>query len=143
MNSVCIEKCPNCGTELDGLVLTVNPPIFMVKCPEFGFKSTREQYEELKKHGVCKTDDEHPVNPGKPPIGVSPYYVSISARICELCEAIKRFSTEKDKHDKIKLWCGEIMCLNEVDRAMKKYERQEKEVMSCVGSNPADSGLDA
>jgi len=65
------------------------------------------------------------MNDCKPPIGCSPYYVSISARICELCEAIKTYSTISDKHDKIKLWCKEIMLLNEVDRNLRYEEKQK------------------
>lgn len=59
----------------------------------------------------------------KPQIGCAPYYVNISARICELCEAIKHYSTESDKHDKILLWCKEIIYLNEVDRHLRYDEK--------------------
>ena len=62
----------------------------------------------------------------KPPIGVEPYYVNISHRICDLCTAIYR-QTEADEinHNKIKLWCKEILLLNEMDR-MLHYEEQQK-----------------
>lgn len=65
------------------------------------------------------------MNDCKPPTGCSPYYVAISARICELCEAIKTYSTISDKHNKIKLWCKEIMLLNEVDRNLRYEEKQK------------------
>ena len=61
----------------------------------------------------------------KPPIGCAPYYVGISARICELCEAIKRYSTVGGKHDKIRLWAYEILHLNEMDRNLR-YEKKRK-----------------
>lgn len=59
----------------------------------------------------------------KPPLGCAPYYVGISARICELCEAIKRHSTETGKHNQIALWCKEIMYLNEMDRNLRYDEK--------------------
>lgn len=58
----------------------------------------------------------------KPPLGCAPYYVSASARICELCEAIKRASTQSDKHNQIKLWATEIQYLNEMDRMLRRVE---------------------
>lgn len=61
----------------------------------------------------------------KPPLGCAPYYVHVSSRICELCEAIKRYSTEKGKHDKIKLWAQEILMLNELDRNMAYVSKQK------------------
>lgn len=61
----------------------------------------------------------------KPPLGCAPSYVYISARICELCEAIKRHSTETGKHNQIALWCKEIMYLNEMDRNLR-YEEKRK-----------------
>ena len=67
-------------------------------------------------------DTPNEVGQGKPALGASPYYVNISARICELCEAIKRYSTETGKHNKIALWCKEILYLNEVDRNLRYDE---------------------
>lgn len=61
----------------------------------------------------------------KPPIGCTPYYVSISARVCELCEAIKRYSAESGKHNQIKLWATEIMLLNEMDRTLRRVEKEK------------------
>lgn len=61
----------------------------------------------------------------KPPPGCSPYYVSISARICELCEAIKRYSTETGKNNQIKLWAHEIFMLNEMDRHLRRTEKEK------------------
>ena len=76
----------------------------------------------------CTCDGDCFMNPSpvkKPPIGCPPYYVSTSARICELCDAIKRYSIETDKHNKIALWCKEIMYLNEMDRNLR-YEEKSK-----------------
>lgn len=100
-------KCPKCGTPMEGLVLTVDPPIHVAKCPECGFEKRVEPYSE------------------KPPTGCSPYYVNISARICELCESIKRYSTETGKHNQIKLWLSEIMYLNEMDRNLRHIEKEK------------------
>lgn len=61
----------------------------------------------------------------KPPIGCTPYYVSISARVCELCEAIKRYSTESGTHNQIKLWATEVMMLNEMDRTLRRIEKEK------------------
>lgn len=61
----------------------------------------------------------------KTPLGCSPYYVSVSARICELCEAIKRYSTESGKHNQIKLWAAEIQYLNEIDRMLRRVEAEK------------------
>lgn len=63
------------------------------------------------------------MNDCKQPIGCCPYYVSISARICELCEAIESYSTIPDKHDQITLWCKEIIYLNEMDRSLRYDEK--------------------
>ena len=64
-------------------------------------------------------------NKNKPPLGCSPYYVSTSARICELCEAIKRYSTMSNKHNYIKLWATEIQYLNEMDRMLRRVESEK------------------
>lgn len=61
----------------------------------------------------------------KPPIGCAPYYIGISARICELCEAIKRYSTESRGHNLIKLWTAEIQYLNEMDRMLRRVEEEK------------------
>lgn len=73
----------------------------------------------------CRYDGDCVMNSSKPPMGCSPYYVNVSARICELCEAIKRYSTEKGSHNKIKLWASEIMYLNEIDRNLKRIEAEK------------------
>lgn len=100
-------KCPKCGTPMEGLVLTCDPPIHVARCPACGFEKSVEPYKD------------------KPPIGCSPYYVNISARICELCEAIKRHSTEKGKHNQIKLWATEIIYLNEMDRSLQRVSEEK------------------
>lgn len=61
----------------------------------------------------------------KPPLGCSPYYVSSSARICELCEAIKRASTQSGKHNQIKLLAAEIQYLNEMDRMLRRVDAEK------------------
>ena len=57
---------------------------------------------------------------------IKPYYVHISNRISELCEAISRKAETNDlNHNKIRLWLKEIALLNEVDR-MLQYEEKQK-----------------
>ncbi len=72
----------------------------------------------------CAIDCPHVVAE-KPPLGCAPYYIAISARICELCEAIKRYSTESRKHNLIKLWVAEIQYLNEMDRMLRRVEAEK------------------
>ena len=62
----------------------------------------------------------------KPPIGATPYYVCISARIQELCEAIiSQTDLSKVDHNKIKLWGKEILMLNEIHRNLRWEEEQK------------------
>ena len=70
-------------------------------------------------------DRPHVERNTKPPIGCRPYYVNISERICELCESIKRYSTERGKHNQIKLWATEILCLNEMDMSLDRTAREK------------------
>ena len=70
-------------------------------------------------------DRPHVERETKPPIGCSPYYVNISERICELCESIKRYSTERGKHNQIKLWATEILYLNEMDRSLDRVSKEK------------------
>lgn len=61
----------------------------------------------------------------KPTLGCSPYYVNISARINELCEAIKRCSTEKGYAGRIRLWCKEIALLVVMNDMLRQSEEKE------------------
>ena len=78
--------------------------------------------EYCTRDGECFMNSNQTIS--KPTVGCSPYYVNISARICELCEAIKRYSTEKGRHNQILLWAKEIIYLNEMDRSLKNDEKQ-------------------
>ena len=80
-----------------------------------------QQEKETPWEALWETDG----STSKPPLGCAPSYAYISARICELCEAIKRYSTVDGKHDKIKLWAYEILQLNEMDRNLR-YEEKRK-----------------
>ena len=99
-------KCPKCGSELEDVDLLTNTPINVVRCHACGFEKRAEPHK-------------------KPPLGCPPYYVSSSARICELCEAIKRASTQSGKHNQIKLWATEIQYLNEMDRMLRRVEEEK------------------
>ena len=60
----------------------------------------------------------------KPPLGCQPYYVYIGPRIEDLCNAIVRcYADEKPNHNKIALWCKEILYLNEMDRNLRYDEK--------------------
>ena len=104
-----MKLCNNCSRQHNG------------KC-----KVTEHTRIESDEKGIVfNCSDYRPKDVVKPQIGCSPYYVNISARICELCEAIKRYSTEPDKHDKIRLWVQEILCLIEVDRTLRYAEKRK------------------
>lgn len=105
-------KCPSCGATLEYVVLTCNPPIHIARCPECGFEKNVDPFDTEKQ-------------PEKPPIGCKPYYVAISERIGELCEAIRRCAGEKEKHNQVKLWVNEIHLLNEMDRILRRVEAEK------------------
>lgn len=100
------HKCPVCGANMHGVTLTVNPPIYVHKCSSCGYEEQEEPYK-------------------KPPTGCKPYYVAISERVDELCEAISRNAGEKEKHNQIKLWTTEIHMLNEMDRTLRRVEAEK------------------
>ena len=117
--------CPECGTEMKESPIDAEVVRIAQKwegrinlfCPKCRFSIMKNHYNflcDLGKYGAAK-----------PPLGCAPYYVGISARICALCEAIKRYSTAGGKHDKIKLWAYEILQLNEMDRNLR-YEEKRK-----------------
>ena len=126
--------CPDCGAYMNTNIETgINGTFLKLKCPKCHFvlgTSQRDVIFALVRRSADKvngtrTDDakapEH--EPGKPPMGCAPSYIYISARICELCEAIKRYSTVGGKHDKIRLWAYEILHLNEMDRNLRYEEK--------------------
>ena len=78
-----------------------------------------------QRDGACVMSGMNNPVQKKPLLGCSPYYVSSSARICELCEAIKRASTQSGKHNQIKLWAAEIQYLNEMDRRLRRVEAEK------------------
>lgn len=62
----------------------------------------------------------------KPPLGCAPRYTYVVSRIEDLCKAIVRcYADWKPNHNKIALWCKEIMYLNEMDRSLR-YEEKRK-----------------
>ena len=76
----------------------------------------------------CQRNGDCFMNPSpvkKPPIGCPPYYVSTSARICELCDAIKRATAESGRYNQIKLWATEIQYLNEMDRMLRRTAEEK------------------
>ena len=99
-------KCPMCGATLQELVLQADPPIHLAKCPDCGFENRVEPQE-------------------KPPIGCAPYYVRISERVQELTGAIRRNIAEPKKHNQIKLLAAEIQYLNEMDRMLRRVEKEK------------------
>lgn len=100
------NKCPKCGADLQGIFLTVLPPIHINKCPVCGY----EEKDEPDK---------------KPPLGCKPYYVAISERVDELCSAIGMNMAEAGKHNQVKLWVTEIILLNEMDRILRRVEAEK------------------
>lgn len=70
----------------------------------------------------CGTEMEKKI-PDKPTLGCRPYYAYVGPRIEDLCNAIVRcFAYGKPNHDKISLWCKEILMLNEMDRNLRYEE---------------------
>ena len=116
-------ECPTCHTLWENpklnhcVYLETNGKCFRnrkVKCRgELGYELCSD-YKE-RRDNSCQD---------KPPLGCCPYYMNTSARICSLCEAIKEYSTEKNRHESIRLWATEILCLNEVDRHMEHISRR-------------------
>lgn len=140
--------CPRCEIEMNQFSADVGllAKIVTLYCPSCGFQIKKRDYEKIMDIGRSevrqiigkesdgsgtKTDQSihemifHAKNDMKPPIGCKPYYVSISARVCELCEAIKRYLTENGGHNQIKLWLKELWDLNEMDRDLR-YEEKRK-----------------
>ena len=122
--------CPDCGTEMQKKTVAVPTGTEVrLKCPKCFFGISKSRYDAILNYGRNETkitvDREKVEISDKPPLGCAPSYVYISARICELCEAIKRYSTETGKHNKIKLWAYEILQLNEMDRTLR-YEEKRK-----------------
>ena len=122
--------CPDCGTEMQKkTVAVITGTAVRLECPKCFFEISKSRYDAILNYGRNETettvDCEKVEISDKPPLGCAPSYVYISARICELCEAIKRYSTETGKHNQIALWCKEIMYLNEMDRNLR-YEEKRK-----------------
>ena len=80
--------------------------------------------EFLKRDDKCDYYESRPYVKNDP-LGCSSYGLNISVRICDLCEAIKRYATESGKHNQIKLWAAEIQYLNEMDRMLKRIEKEK------------------
>lgn len=134
--------CPRCGKELYTHVFSAIQHTNELVCPECGFQIIEEDYKKIAfigKHGIWHSGsgevhgfpftpelnpEEEKLLHKKPPLGCSPYYVTFAPRICELCEAIKRYSTEYGKYDQIKLWATEIQLLNEASRTLKRIEEE-------------------
>lgn len=128
--------CPNCHAYMETIIeTTITGTIPILKCPKCGFALGKLNYNFIlnlgrrsadKVNGTGSDDVKAPKHASeKPPLGCAPYYVGISARICDLCEAIKRYSTAGGKHDKIKLWAYEILQLNEMDRNLRHEEKRK------------------
>lgn len=126
-------KCPKCG-----FALSKSRYDFIRNIGKYGVAKLPPKEKDKGKREMsvpemifhAKNGDETPEDAyipryafEKPPLGCAPSYVYISARICELCEAIKRYSTETGKHNQIALWCKEIMYLNEMDRNLRYDEK--------------------
>lgn len=66
------------------------------------------------------------MNEKRPPEGVDPYYVHIAWRAKNLCEAIvKQLEGSDPDHNRIRLWCYELIQLNELDRNLRYQEKQK------------------
>jgi len=81
-----------------------------------------QQEKETPWEAMWETDG----STSKPPLGCPPHYTYVCSRIEDLCNAIVRcYADWKPNHNKIALWCKEIMLLNEMDRNLR-YEEKRK-----------------
>lgn len=81
-----------------------------------------QQEKETPWEALWETDG----STSKPPLGCAPRYTYVCSRIEDLCNAIVRcYADWKPNHNKIALWCKEIMYLNEMDRSLR-YEEKRK-----------------
>ena len=97
--------------------------------PKPGDKGKRERnVNESLFHAINGSKPEDGYDPQyafeKPPLGCKPYYVYIGPRIEDLCNAIVRcYADGRPNHNKIALWCKEILCLNEMYRNLRYDEK--------------------
>lgn len=81
-----------------------------------------QQEKETPWEALWETDG----STSKPPLGCAPRYTYVCSRIEDLCNAIVRcYADWKPNHNKIAMWCKEIMYLNEMDRSLR-YEEKRK-----------------
>lgn len=66
-------------------------------------------------------------------LGCKPYYVAISERMSELCEAIERNASGEEMHNKTRLWIAELHMLNEMDRTLRRVEKEKVYVEDDTG----------
>lgn len=81
-----------------------------------------QQEKETPWEALWETDG----STSKPPLGCPPHYTYVVSRIEDLCNAIVRcYADWKPNHNKIALWCKEIMYLNEMDRNLRYDEKRK------------------
>ena len=124
--------CPDCGTEMQKKTVAViaGTAAVRLECPKCFFEISKSRYDAILNYGRNETkttvDREKIEIPDKQPIGCPPHYTYVSSRIEDLCNAIVRYYADwKPNHNKIALWCKEIMYLNEMDRNLR-YEEKRK-----------------
>ena len=66
----------------------------------------------------------------------APTSLNISARICELCEAIKGYVGYSDTYEKIRLCAYEIICMNQVNKTMHYLSKRS----ATIENEKEDSG---
>ncbi len=121
--------CPDCGTEMQKKTVTViTGTAVRLECPKCFFGISKSRYDAILNYGRNETettaDREKVEIPDKPPLGCKPYYIYIGPRIEDLCSAIVRhYAAGKVNHDKILLWCKEIIYLNEMYRNLRYDEK--------------------
>lgn len=68
-----IYTCPECGGDLDEIVLTSNPPIYKKRCPMCGWEESKmgeviripyQQSQNLFIPPACRNCSNHPSNGG-------------------------------------------------------------------------------
>lgn len=68
-----------------------------------------------------------------PPLGARPAFLSASARITELAEAIARTSSRAENYvDYIERWAREILAQVNIMREFAEYDHQKSEYMRAI-----------
>lgn len=111
MEMMLVDKCPQCGNELETIEIFTDPPRYISRCPKCGF-------DKVVDHALNK--DRHDK---KPPLGCNPAELVAWSRIADLVDAIKRHCESTNGNEKlVKRWANEITWQCSIIESMKEEE---------------------